>query len=1720
MLRPFCLSLIVVSLIPISRIEAQTYGNEWINYSQKYYSFKVYNTGIHKIDFDALNASGVPLSTILSANLQLFGKEREIPLFVSDGGDSFMNPGDYLLFYATQNDGWLDSTLYEQPSDIGNPKYSLYNDTIEYFLTWNNSTNNLRYIVETDNAVSSYSPSNYVLFEKYQSNSNFYNEGEKTSEASSSFYTSGEGWGNTPVNGASGYVWDIGTLEMEQIYQGNDAPPVRYRAVNVGVSNATYTGFGNHHVKHTIGSSNFVMVDSIFTGYKAIHIDTSFASSVLPPNGSSNFKISIINDQGAATDYQSINYWSFTYPRIPNFGSLSQLNFKVINNPSQPKIRVDLSAVTITNPLIFVHGETPRMLTFIPTGGNQSLLLPNSISGVNQTVIIEPAASTISVSELFPVNSTGNFNDFSLFSPEKALLMVYHPAFQAASADYAAYRISNAGGMYNVILANVNELYRQFGGGIPKHINGIRRFAHFIYDQATEKPVGLFLMGKGIREANIGGISYTGPGSRTNATIYAESFIPSFGQPSCDACITSNLPGTSKWTPLMPSGRIAASTNQELAEYLNKVQLHEQNQDQTSVYNSLSKDWQKHVLHFVGGNASQQELWGTFMSVMANKIEGPNFGGYVHTTAQNTTNPINPSQLNAIMDRIQNGVSMISFFGHASPTATGFEINIDEPTNWNNTGKYPLVIANSCYNGNIFQTGESKSEKFVNIPNYGAIGYLGTVNLGFSNTLFTYSDEFYKQLSEVNYGATLGKQIQETIRSIENDGFTDLLTESTCSQMTLNGDPMVRLNWHEKPEIEITEQSVSFSPDQLDLTVDSIEISLILTNLGKSILDTFSVEISRNFPGSSVDSVYTFYVPQLHYKDTLKFNMPLQSNIGLGINTFTVKVDLPTFVDELYDEVNNNQLVKTLFIDVDGIVPVIPHEFAVVPEDSVTLVASTINPIAEYNTYKFELDTTDLFNSPFKRFAIVSGLGGIKEVHPSQWNLSSSGLSAPLVCTDSMVYFWRVAIDEPNPAWKTSSFQYIVGKSGWGQDHFFQFRKNSFSALLYDDINRKKLFGPNNKTLTCDVKSTTATPGTFENAFYIDDDMKEYGLCTFTPSFYVAVIDPVSLTEWRTRYGSENPMNNFGNANDNGACRPRTEGYFIFRQNSLSQLNNFETMLSNVPDSHYILVYSPMTTYFDQVNSLLPSVYDLFQSLGSDSIVPGVVRPNLPFAFFCRKGDPNSVVELYAQQAGEDLHLEGELIGYDYTGQEFSTMIGPAAEWGSVLWKQNSLESVTADSTVLYIRAFDASGALQMVIDTAFTQNDSIVDLNALVDAQNYPFLQLGAYYKDTVTFTPAQIDRWHVLYSPLPEAAIDGSSGYTWIPGQDTLSEGQDAQFAVDIKNIFNLPMDSLLVNYWIVDQNEVKHILSYPRQDSLTVGETFRDTISFSTVGLAGMNSFWMEVNPYIDANLTITDQPEQAHFNNLLQLPFYVSSDDKQPILDVTFNGRHILNNDIVAPESEIYITLKDDNEYLIMNDVSDTTHFGIYLTDPDGIQTKIPFIDGAGNTVMQWIPADNQQKKFKIIYPANFTKDGKYTLLVQGSDKSGNLSGDLEYRITFEVIHESMITYLMNYPNPFSTSTRFVFTLTGNEVPDEILIQIMTVSGKVVREITEDQLGTIQIGRNISEYAWDGKDEFGDPLANGVYLYRVKAQINGEDIKHLQSGADSHFKKEFGKMYIIR
>lgn len=1718
--------LFIVGCITSLSLFAQNYGNEWIDYSQKYYSFKISQDGVYRIYQESLVSAGVPVGTIPVNRIQIFGREKEIPLYIQDDGNGILDPGEYIEFFAERNTGWLDSTLYLNPDATANPGYSLYNDTITYFLSWSTNTLGLRFVQETDINYATWPTTDYVWATSIINVNNFYLDGFKSNLTTSSFYMDGEGWGNVHFNGVPSSPSQNFNFSIPGYYNGAGAPNAKLHTKVTSNSNAAASGAYNHHLRLSLEGT--LMLDTLYSAYKQIRMTKEVPMSLFFST-SAQLTMTIINDLGAATDYQSFTYGQLEYPRNLNVNG-AYGKYRLVNGPAA-KSHLQMSGVTGTNRIAYVWGGTVNRR--IPVVGTNPCyaVVPNSGTGTQHFVIVNEA-NIITVNSLSPVNGDGEFTDFSsvlALNPASAVFMVYHKSLESSVMDYRDYRITMLGGNHHVILADVEELYYQFGGGIEKHINGIRRFSLLMYNSATNKPKALFLIGKGIREANEGSGAMVG--ARKSATAFHNNLVPSFGYPSSDVCITSGQGGTI-WEPLIPTGRLAAKDNADVITYLSKVKEHVLEQDPFSIYNSANKDWQKHVLHFGGGSGSGEiNTIRNYLSAMSTSIETDQFGGMVNTYIKENSDPFNPVLLNDVADRIEEGVSVMTFFAHAAPE--GFEINIDDPHNWNNNGRYPLVIGNACYTGDIFLPSyTSASEKFVILPELGAIAFLSTVKLGFASYLFSYSNEFYRQFSRTDYGGHIGGQVKNTIEQVylttssmtTNQKF---LTETTCTQMTLHGDPLLRVNPHNLPEIEITDQSVYFTPTELDLSTEEFNLHLIVKNLGHSITDSINIEVIRNFPGQTVDSVYRKTIPRLDYVDTVVFTMPLQPNVSVGLNQFEILVDLPSYIPEQYDEINNNRIVKTFFIDVDGILPVRPYDFAVVPRDTVVVTASTVNPLATFNTYRFEMDTTDLFNSPERRFALVSGLGGVKSVNPSEWRSGVTGNLSPLVCQDSTVYFWRVALDGTAPDWRENSFQYIENKEGWGQDHFFQFKKNTFTFVDYDRSTRTKNFLPFSGTVKCNVWDDASSSTTWaQTAWYINSTLIESNLCETTPSLHVAVMDPVTLEAWRSRgilNGQEvNSDHNFGNANDlsnSPPCRERPDGYFIFRQNSVEQLQAFENMILNeIPDSAYFLIYSPIVARYDLWNALYPQTYNVFQAIGSDSVYVG--RQNRAFIFFGKKGTSNFNVEEVAQTSGEFLTLQAPITGNDFSGRERSTLIGPAAAWETIFWKQDPMEVGDGDSTILRISALDVYGNTQLVIDTLFTLDDSIIDVDNLIDASLYPYLRLEALYEDRQFFTPAQMDRWHVLYDQLPEAAIDGSSGYYWTATTDTVAEGVAISFAIDIRNIGERDMDSLLVKYWIQDQNHNVVPISYPRQDSLRIGEVLRDTIEFQTYGLSGFNSLWVEVNPYIDGSSVIQDQPEQFHFNNIAQIPFFVLRDNKNPLLDVTFDGVHILNGDIVSPKSEIVMTLKDENPYLIMSNDADTSLFAIYLKNPAGEQKRIYFTNSEGQQVLQWIPASDQYNKFKIIYSADFPVDGKYTLLVQGSDLSGNLSGDLEYRIEFEVIRESTITYLMNYPNPFSTSTRFVFTLTGERVPDHMIIQIMTVTGKVVREITQNELGLLKIGRNITDYAWDGRDEFGDQLANGVYLYRVLTDLDGDKIKHRETSADQYFKKEFGKMYLLR
>ncbi|RLD64401.1 MAG: hypothetical protein DRI84_08695, partial [Bacteroidetes bacterium] len=103
-------SILIFGVFMISSIHAQNLGNEWINYSQKYYAFKVTDDGIYRITYASLLNAGVPLSSISNPkNMQIFGRGEEQFIYVHNESSGVFTSNDYIEFYAQKNNGWYDS---------------------------------------------------------------------------------------------------------------------------------------------------------------------------------------------------------------------------------------------------------------------------------------------------------------------------------------------------------------------------------------------------------------------------------------------------------------------------------------------------------------------------------------------------------------------------------------------------------------------------------------------------------------------------------------------------------------------------------------------------------------------------------------------------------------------------------------------------------------------------------------------------------------------------------------------------------------------------------------------------------------------------------------------------------------------------------------------------------------------------------------------------------------------------------------------------------------------------------------------------------------------------------------------------------------------------------------------------------------------------------------------------------------------------------------------------------------------------------------------------------------------------------------------------------------------------------------------------------------------------------------------------------------------------
>lgn len=1715
------LRIIVFLLLPVAAFSQ--YTNSWINYSQPYYKFPILQDGIYRITYNTLDSSGIPVSSIDPRNIQMFGRGQELYIYVSGESDGSFDPGDYIEFYAQRNDGYFDKEAYDAPENHGNPYYSLFNDTARYFLSWGNQQG-LRMSNSTDTDISNITPATYFLKENsvYYINSG-YRFGETYSIVGGTTnpqYTPGEGYYSAPFAGS----FSATVSTPSPVASG---PPATLKANVVGIAGNNAT----HSMRVTVGS--FSVTDT-YSGYAVNNFDEQVGANNIT-NGSTNVAFASLNGTNNMLAYASLKY-----PHSMAVSGTTYPKMFVPDNPNAGKTLLNLTGFSLQNSTGRLFDLTNhRRIALFANGGANAVLVPNG-GGEKECYLTSDAqiaVNTIPVLKPVGTDQTGYFLDISNYLVPPNFYIITHKSLWPTGQNYKLYR--NQSG-YRAELFDVEEIYDQFGHGIAKSPMGIRHFADFAYHEwGPDSMQHLLLLGKSIYPYQC----------RTSASNYANSLVPSFGYPTCDMLITAGLSGN-LYEPAIPVGRVAAKTDAEAGYYLDKVVEYE---------GAEPAEWRKRGLHFCGGSdGNENDLLCHYVNQFKLIIEDSLYGAWVQTFSKTNSQPFQITQSDSIRELIEDGVSFMTFFGHAS--GSGFDVNTDDVNTYDNEGKYPLIFGNSCLSGDIHNipgSSLSMSEPWVLHNNGGAIGFIASVGLGLTSALNIYGTSFYRNLALNKYHSTIGNVMKQTVVDLQQPN--NYLINFTLMQNTLHGDPGIKINTQPLPDLCIVDPQ-TLSPDEhvyfttpngngtpitVTTELDSFDVNIIVNNLGRTYDDTLTIYVERRFPGNVGNQFVTKTFLPVFFKDTLTVRFATNQILGIGINQLYVHIDDgPIEIQEL-SEVNNYINTLNFVVQSPDIIPVYPYKFAIMGAQGITLKASTGDPFAPSKTYRLQLDTTDRFNSPLLQETTITQSGGVVNWTPT--------LLANM--PDSTVYFWRASLDPtlyPNDyKWRESSFQFIQNKYGWGQAHIFQFKPDTanyegdkYQFVVHNRQGRRFDFINTPKSVSVhNIGWLTSVPQGNQVLWNIDSELQDYIACggslaqVVQPQLIVAAIDNRTLEPWLTpgvepatgeTFGLDHQFGQLNNCI--GCCgRSRPWRMFLWQNNSNTSMEALATFLNtHVPDSFYVLIYSWIPG-----PSVGPGTFVPWNSApGNIAVKAALQNPpkfdfqaldtiplNYPWAFFAQKGKPSTGSFLVGDAPDAVIDFQAQMNGIYNQGTITTPLIGPSAGWNWMYWDRHPSEIPTDDTLNFKVTGVRFNGIEDEVISyfQAYPQNgggpDSL-ELTNLIDHTVYPYIKLTAFTQDDTTRTPTQMERWQILYDQVPEAALNPNIGFEFLSPE--VEQFQDILFKTAIENIGDYDMDSLLVKYWVQNSNNQVTLIDYPRQAPLLVDDVLIDQVTVPTGTFTGNNKLWVEVNPY--DSLGRTDQLEQYHFNNIGYVQFTVNGDRINPILDVTFDGIHILDGDIVSARPFISMTVDDENPYLILNELSDTSKIKVFLIKPGSSTPERVWFDGF-NT-MQFIPATAPENKFKIEYPAVFPDDGVYRLIVQGSDKSNNNSGSFEYTISFEVINRSTITEVLNYPNPFSTSTRFVFVLTGSVIPDYFKIQIMTITGKVVREITTDELGPINIGRNITQYAWNGKDEYGDQLANGVYLYTVTAYINGQDIEHRNSGADKYIHKDFGKMFLMR
>jgi hypothetical protein len=1699
------------------QVNAQ-YNNEWIDYAKTYYKFKIGATGLYRISQSVLASAG--LGNVNAEQLQLWRNGQQVSMYTSVPTGVIPANG-YVEFWGEKNDGKPDRALYKNPANQLSTALSLETDTAAYFLTINAAGNNARIADAANNVAGNVLPPEpYFMYDyvvSFQQNINYGYAVYYGEYVYSSTYDVGEFW------------------STNDIYPG---APVNVNAGNLFVAAAGPSAFlklsaaGNSYLGQNTVTGQLRHVSVLVNGTKVIDStlgpmdagifnSKAISPSIIANTTPVNFAIQNTNSWGEPNDRIAAGFVDLNYPRQFNFGGQANFAFSLPATATGYYLEITNFNAGASAPELYDLSTGKRYAANNTTPGILKFALPPLDSARSLVLVSEDASNIASVSNLVQRNfinlaDAGNQGDYIIITNKIFI------GGDNVAAQYGNYRSSVAGGSFRAKVYDIDELVDQFAFGIKQHPLSIKNFLSYARRKFSIAPKFCFLIGKAVSYNEF----------RLNeSSPYASqlNLVPAFGWPASDNLLASDnfypLPAT-------PVGRLAAITPAEVLAYLGKIKTYELVQGDTSAISQTidNKAWEKTMIHIVGANSDpglDQSLTADenkYKSIISDTVYGANVYSFNTTSV---TSAFAADQL--LTSLFANGVSILNYFGHSASTTLDY--NLNNPGQHPNPGKYPLFIVNGCNAGNIYSFDTTRvtsitslSESFVLANNLGAIGFLASTHFGVEYYLDVFNTAFYNNLnSSAGYGKPVSTNIKAGLSALLNDagGGDSVSYFLHAEENVLHGDPALRVNGQPRPDFAVEDPQVFINPSFISVADNSFNVKAYFYNLGKAAGgDSVSILVTRRYPDNSTATIVSKRIPVVKFIDSISLTIPIVPTRDKGQNYITVSIDNDNRFAELSE--TNNTVIKSFFIYEDELTPVYPYNFAIINKNTGKLVASTANAIVPARQYAMEFDTTELFNSPTKISKTVTSVGGEIEFDPAT------------TFADSTVYYWRVA---PVPTtglyhWNTSSFVYLsTGGFGFNQSHLYQHLKSTFDRISLDSSSRVwnfdkivSLFNITNTVYNGVQGSAQSDDGSF--AIIINNKRITTGAC-LGHSIIFDVFDPVTLRPlYNQAVPSATGLGVYGGFMGSaypcsvGTDHVGTEHNFEFAYNTVDGRNKMAAFMAWVPTGYIVTARVIINKPYDDPQTYAPAWKNdplvnntnLYLSLKNAGFT-GLDQYTFARAWvFIYRKNNNALPPAYGFTQGTTDILDTTLRinSADTLGYITSPVFGPAKNWKQVKWRGANIDTKPGDAPFVSVVGVTASGAQTVLFNLNQGQQD--FDISS-VSASTYPYIILRMRNADSINLTPYQLRYWRILYDPVPEGALAPNILYKF---NDTLGVGQTANIAIAFKNVSDAAFDSIKVKMILYNAGNVANVLPAGKLKPLKPGDTATVAYTIDSKNFSGLNNFYLDVNPD-------NDQPEQYHFNNFMYRNILVQSDNLKPTLDITFDGVHILNNDIVSAKPHVLIKLKDESKYLLLDDTSLVT---VQLLYPDGSLKRFAF----NSDTLRFTPAtagaaDNTAQADFLPY---LTQDGIYTLYVHGKDKTGNPAGNADYSVSFQVYNKPMITNMFNYPNPFTTSTAFVFTLTGSQVPQNIRIQILTITGKIVREITTQELGPLHIGRNITTYKWNGTDQYGQKLANGVYLYRVLTNLNGHALDKFytldpagnQVNTDQYFNKGYGKMYLMR